>query len=316
MRWGATHAVNRGWLTVLLTSSVLLINLAQAAPDDPPAKKAPVQPTAYAPPADPGAGRATIDKTLKAATGDLVFSAPPRGSYEDEAATYLPITEFLSKVTGRNIVFKYSDNWLSYSKEMTAGRYDIVFDGPAFNGWRMQRLDHTPLMRLPEDFIFVVISRADNAQIKQLSDLAGRRVCAHAPPNLGTLTMLSQFENPARQPVIFETQGWDNSYKAMVDGKCVATVVPIKNLTKNDNGTTKVAKILYQHKALPNQALSVGPRIPTDMHAKIIQALLSDEGRRATANLRAVYAGKDLVPAARNDYVGLGSLLQSSLYYQ
>jgi ABC-type phosphate/phosphonate transport system substrate-binding protein len=259
---------------------------------------------------------ATPEKAVKNLNAELVFSAPPRGSYQEEVAIYQPIVDLLSKVIGRKVTYQYSDNWLSYSKDMTEGSYDIVFDGPAFNGWRIEKLSHTPIVRLPEDFVFVVITKADNDRVKQVKDLAGRMICAHAPPNLGTLTLLSQFDNPARQPVIIETKGWDNSYKAMLNGKCAATVVPIKNLTKNDAGDKKLTKTLYQHKAMPNQAISVGPRIAPELHKKIAQALLSEEGKQATVKLRSAYAGKDFVPTTRDEYAGMGDLLKSSLYYR
>lgn len=255
-------------------------------------------------------------KALENARSDLIFSAPPRGSYQDETAVYQPVVDFLSRVIGRKVVFQYADNWLSYSKEMTAGRYDIVFDGPAFNGWRIEKLGHSPLVRLPEDFVFVVIVKSDNDRIKQLKDLAGHKVCAHAPPNLGTLTLQAQFGNPARQPYITEVKGWDNAYKALMSGRCDATVLPIENLTKNEKGPSQATKIIYQHKAMPNQAVSVGPRIAPGLHAKIATALLSEEGRHATEKLRAAYAGKDFVPASRAEYSGLGDLLKTSLYYQ
>lgn len=270
----------------------------------------------YQPATPPSASLASPGKALQNARGDLVFSAPPRGSFQEESAMYQPVVEYLSRIIGRNVVFQHSDNWLSYSKDMTEGRFDIVFDGPAFNGWRIEKMGHTPLVKLPEDFVFVIVAKNDNDRVKQLKDLAGRKVCAHAPPNLGTLTLQAQFDNPAREPWIVEVKGWDNAYKALMKGECVATVLPIKNLTKNDKGPNRMAKILYQHKPLPNQAISVGARIPPALHAKIAQALLSDEGKRATEKLRAAYAGKNFVPASRAEYAGLGDMLKSSIYYR
>ena len=248
-------------------------------------------------------------------TNPLVFSAPPRGSYAEEVATYQPIVELLSEVLGRKVVYQYSDNWLTYSKDMTMGKYDLVFDGPAFNGWRAEHLGHVPLVKLPEDFVFVITARAGDKSINDVKDLAGRLVCAHAPPNLGTLTLLSRFDNPSRQPRIVETKGWDNGYRAMLDGKCVATVLPITNLQKLDNGPQRSTKTLYAHRALPNQALSVGPRVSPTLHARIAGTLLSERGRLATAKLRATYAGRDFVLAAREEYAGLGDLLRDSIYY-
>lgn len=253
-------------------------------------------------------------KSLTPKGTDFVFSAPPRGAYAEEVAIYQPIVEYLSKVTGQTFRYQYSDNWLTYSKDMTSGGYDLVFDGPAFNGWRMTRMQHTPLIKLPEDFVFVVVTRKDNAQITDIKQLAGRKVCAHAPPNLGTLTMLSQFDNPARQPSILETKGWDAAYQAVADGKCAGTVLPLQNLTKNDKDRNQM-RVLYKHRPMPNQAFSAGPRIPAAMQLKIKQALLSEEGRAVTSKLRALYAGKDFVTATPEEYAGLGQLLKDSLYY-
>lgn len=271
---------------------------------------------AFHPPAATTAPAPALNASKElSASREWIFSAPPRGAAKEEQAIYQPIVEFLSRTTGHKIVYKYSDNWLSYSKDMSFGQYDIVFDGPHFNGWRQDKLQHTPLLKLPDDMVFVVVSRADDAAVKDLKQLAGRRVCAHAPPNLGTLTMLSRFENPARQPVIVETQGWDGGYKGMLAGKCVGTVLPIKNLKKFD-GDKNAARILYQHRALPNQAISAGPAVPVGVQVKIANALLSEEGRQITQKLLDAYAAKSFVPATREEYAGLGMLLKDTLYYQ
>lgn len=299
-----------------MTWGLLVISPAHAAQDDPIKLDKAKNVAASYRPQESFQSVATPEKNLKNINSELVFSAPPRGSYQEEVAIYQPIVDLLSKVIGKKVTYQYSDNWLSYSKDMTEGNYDIVFDGPAFNGWRVEKLSHTPIVKLPDDFVFVIITKAENDRVKQVKDLAGRMICAHAPPNLGTLTMLSQFDNPARQPVIIETKGWDNAYKAMLDGKCTATVVPIKNLTKNDAGAKKLTKTLYQHKAMPNQAISVGPRIAPELHKKIAQALLTEEGKQATAKLRSAYAGKNFVPTTRDEYAGLGGLLKTSLYYR
>lgn len=243
----------------------------------------------------------------------LILSAPPRGTLADETQNYQPVADFLSRIVGKKVVYQYSDNWLSYTSDMTKGKFDFVFDGPHFNGWRMENQNHTPLVKLPEDFIFVVVVKADNASIQDMKKLAGRRICAHAPPNLGTLTMLKQFDNPSRQPLIIEVQGWDKSYNSLMAGKCVATVIPLKIKEKMDKGN--LTKILYRSQALPNQAISAGPRVAPEIQTKLKQALLSEEGKAATAKLRSAYAGKDFVSATREEYAGLGIYLNESTYY-
>jgi len=244
----------------------------------------------------------------------LIFGAPPRGTEAEEAATYAPLTEYLTQITGKKVLFEYAQNWLVYSKDMVDGKYDLVFDGPHFNGWRMARLNHTPLVRLPEGHVFVVVVRADDSHIHELRKLAGHTVCAHASPNLGTLALLSQFTNPVRQPVIMEVQGWDKAYEGLINGDCIAAVLPIKSLEKIENNRHQT-KIIYQHRSLPNQAISAGPRIPEAMQHKIAAALLSEESKGITSKLRAAYGSKDFVPANVDDYAGLGSYLNDVLYF-
>lgn len=245
------------------------------------------------------------------AGNSLILSAPPRGALAEETANYQPIADFLTRVTGKKVTYEHSDNWLSYTTNMTKGKYDFVFDGPHFNGWRMEKLNHTPLVKLPGDFIFVLVTRADNKSFTELKQLAGRRICAHAPPNLGTLHLQSQFDNPARQPIIVEVKGWENSYKSVIEGKCVATVLPLKINEKLDKGKN-LTRVLYKSKALPDQAISAGVRISPEMQVKVRDALLSVEGKAATNQLRTAYAGKDFVSATREEYAGLGVYLKDT----
>ena len=147
-----------------------------------------------------------------------MLSAAPR---EDEAtanAIYGPMAELLSKALGKPVVFRHVGNWGMYQGLMQKGAYDIVFDGPHFNSWRADNTSHNVLVKVPGDHVFVVLVRKDNDKIRELKQLAGRTMCAHAPPNLGTLTALNEFDNPSRQPIIVNVDGWKQIYDGMMSG--------------------------------------------------------------------------------------------------
>lgn len=243
----------------------------------------------------------------------LVFSAPPRETAEDGIRTYQPIVEYLSRITGKTIVYKRPTDWLTYQTEMLRGSYDLVFDGPHFNSWRISNLRHTALVKIADDLAFAVVVAKNNDRITNIKQLAGQKVCGMDPPNLGTLAVLSQFDNPIRQPIIINSVGWAKAYESVaIEKKCAAAIVPIANLKKFPNSENLV-RVVYKTKVLPNQAFSAGPRISPQDQATIATALLSKEGTAVISRLLATYASdQGLTFASKEDYAGLDVYLKDT----
>jgi len=225
---------------------------------------------------------------------------------------YGAIASYLSAAIGHRVIYKHPTNWLVYIDNMQHDVYDLVFDGPHFVSYRMARYKHVPLVKLPGQLDFVVISRKDDGQITELRDLAGRPVCAHASPSLATLTLQAQFDNPTRQPRIIETRGFENAYLGVLNKTCSAAPIPsevYKKFKKED--ARKRTRILYKSKPLPHQAFSAGSRLSPALRAKITAALLDQKGNQATAKLRKHFAnGKALTKADPKPYQGLAYLLK------
>ncbi len=255
------------------------------------------------------------NRPIGASTNEvMVLSAPPREGEIAAKEMYAPIAEYLSRATGKKVVFQYSRDWLSYQTEMKKGSYDIVFDGPHLNGWRAAKLQHNTLAKAPGEHVFVVAALKHDEKISEVRQLAGRRVCSMNPPNLGALTLLNEFSNPARQPVITHIDGWEEIYKGLIDGRCQAAVLPLKNLQKYDRGA--VTKILHRGPVFPNQAFSAGPRVTREDQAKLARALTAAESSAVTAKLREAYAIEGgFVPAKKEEYVGMAGILKDSWGY-
>lgn len=249
-----------------------------------------------------------------AGTG-YVFAAPPRESAQVAADVYGPVAEYLSKATGKPVTFRHTDNWVAYQTEMRKGQYDIVFDGPHFNGWRAGNLQHNILVKAPGVHGFVVVVRKDNVKIQELRQLVGRTLCGMSPPNFGTLTVLSEFDNPMRQPVLQSTEGWSSTYQSMLSGRCIAAILPARSLAKYDpqGGSTRV---VFRTAAAPNQAFSAGPRVTEDDQVKIVRALTTPEARTALARLRDSYAlNGDFLPASKHEYAAAAGILKDTWGY-
>jgi len=299
--------------------ALTVMTVATLADQDTPVKVAAIHKTAFTPPNATGAKPSLegVVRGMPAGADDvLVFSAPPRETEEEGIRTYQPVAEYLSRIIGRKIVYKHPSDWLTYQTEMQRGSYDLVFDGPHFNSWRQSNLQHHTLVKIVGENSFAVVVRKDDNRFTDIKQLAGQKVCGMDPPNLGTLAVLGQFNNPLRQPFIVNNLGWAKVYEGVaLEQKCAAGILPMANLKKFSNSENLV-RVLYQTKALPNQAFSAGPRISPQDQAAISAALISQEGASVTARLRAAYGGdRGLAYATQAEYAGLDSYLKNTWGY-
>lgn len=255
--------------------------------------------------------KASLRPALQTDERVYIFTAPPRETAKRGQETYGPIAEYLSAITGKKFVYRHPGSWLNYQSQMQKGKYDLVFDGPHFVSWRIKKIKHIPLVKIPGDFIFVFLTRKDNKKVTSLERLAGRSVCGHAPPNQGTLRLYNQFRNPSRQPVLRTVKGWRNIYKAMIAGKCEGAVVPLKIYKQMDPRGTAAKVLLITH-AAPGQAFTAGPNISADIRQKIIRGLVAPPGHQATLKLRTRFRARVLVMPVAQEYQGISVLLKDS----
>jgi ABC-type phosphate/phosphonate transport system substrate-binding protein len=250
-----------------------------------------------------------------AETTPLVLAAPPRDSAEEGMKRFGPVAEYLSAALGRKVVYRHPTTWGGYQADMQRGAYDIVFDGPHFNGWRIEKLHHHVLVKLPGEFVYTAVVRHDHNAVDNIRQLAGHKICAHAPPNLGTLIMYNQFDNPARQPVVVVTDGYDKIYKALVDGKCDAAMLPLHTVNKLDPSGSRV-RIVMRTPTMPEQAFSAGLRLSPGERARIAEALLSPGAAGPLAKFFETYGvGKGFASASDSEYTGLGQYLKDQWGY-
>lgn len=252
---------------------------------------------------------AKVSSIPGAKSNALILSSPPRETEEAAKKLYQPVAEYLSKVTGKKIVFKYPRTFGVYRTEMINGVYDIVFDGAQFTGYRVQQLKHNVLVKFPtENRSFVAFVRK-NEKINSLAELSSQTVCAQPPPSLGTLVMLTNFDSK-RQPLIVPMKGREAIYKGVAAGHCTAGVAPVPELKALDQAGAM--RIIFESAPMPDQAFSVGPRVSPEDQAKIAAALLAPEAAGPTEPIRVRFKGGDnFVPAKNEEYTPFAELLRS-----
>ena len=248
----------------------------------------------------------------------LILSAPPREDAAKGKELYEPLADLLSNVTGEKVEYVHPKGWLDYSTEMRAGKYDIVFDGPHFSAWRIAHLDHQPVARLPGTLDFVVIAYKDNKKMRNHHSVGRGTLCGMASPNLGTVSVLAEFQDSIVSPKVIEVKGgFKKVYLAFKEGKCDVAVlrdnVWNKFVSKEDK---RQLRVLYKIKPLPNQTITVGPRIKQKARLAIATALQSKDGAKAGDKIleRFSKTAKQFVKCDVAEYTDLEKLLEGVVF--
>ena len=252
-------------------------------------------------------------------SAQLIFTAPPRETPAAGKKLYTPLVEYLKVLLKTDVKYEHPLNWLNYQKHMRAGKYDIVFDGAHFVSWRVEHLNHEPLVKLPTPYQIVLYTSKDQTKLNSPVDLIGRRICGLGPPNLVTMLTLSQFPYPARQPIIIPVRGGQKGlFKAFQNGRCHAGT----NRThfyykKTPDDVRQDLKLLYKSKVISNQAISAGPRVTAVQRAKIKRSLSRDSaGVQATRPILDRFAkqAKAMAQTNSDDYQGYNRLLEGVVF--
>jgi len=217
----------------------------------------------------------------EAALADYLLSAPPRESKDGGIKTYGPIAEKLSELLGEKVVYEHAETWAAYTKNMREGRYDIIFDGPHFVGWRARHLKHTPVAKLPGDLEFYIVAHHDDPRIHTSRQLIGKKICAMPSPNLATGMIYSLFDNPVLQPTIYEVKGgMEKAYEAFLKGACDATVFRNNQYDKLPADEKAKLKIIVKTQPLPNQTFSISEKLLSHRQ-QLASFFQSDAGKQA-----------------------------------
>ncbi len=245
----------------------------------------------------------------------LVFTAAPRESAAKGQKLYGPVVDYISKVTGRATEYYNPGYWLRYQSDIKKFKYDFVFDGPHLASWRIKNIKHKPLVKLPGYLQFYFIARKNDRKVKVPTDLIYKKVCVIAPPNLTAVMLLNKLNDPVREPFLVSVKGGMGAIvKKLLAGGCSGAVVRSNFYdVKLKPELRDELKVIYTTEQLPNQVITVSDRISAEDRQKLVEALLSEAGKKALAPVIKRFGGKNVdsfVKAEEHEYDGYSSFLE------
>ena len=249
--------------------------------------------------------------TCQSVSANLVLSAPPLGKAAAERKVYEPVAAYLSGILGETVEYHHPSNFGLYQAEMQLGKYDIVFDGPHFSEWRVVKMNHEILVKAPGQIAFVVVVKDSDKEYQALSDLKGRSMCGLAPPNLATQTIFQQFK--IAEPHLLLSPSFQAAFKQMLAGKCTSVILAKNMYSRLASNALVKSRVIFTSREFPSLTLTASKKIGEAKLAELRKKLVSPEANTAMPGFMKQYtAGRGLMPANPEDYLGMEQLLKDS----
>ena len=219
--------------------------------------------------------------------------------------SFQPLASYLSSITGTDIKIKTYPNFITYWKETRDGLgYDLILDAAHFTGYRAKELDFEILAKIPGTVSYSVVV-PDSAMVIDIDELVGKKIATLGPPSMGAAKVSLLFDNPLRQPFIYETENSEKALDLLFTDEVDAAIIP----TPLVGALTGVAVVTTTD---PTQhiALSASPALAANLRLFIRDALIhansTQDGRKMLSAIG--FAGFENPDTER--YVMAADLLQ------
>lgn len=218
------------------------------------------------------------------ADDSLTLVIQPIYGMEKTHESFQPLASYLSRITGKNIKIKTYPNFLTYWNETRDGQgYDLILDAAHFTGYRAKELDFEILAKVPGTVSYSVIV-PDAAMVIDIDELVGKKIATLGPPSMGAAKVSLLFDNPLRQPFIYETENSEKALDLLFTDEVDAAIIP----TPLVGALTGVAVVTTTD---PTQhiALSASPVLDAGLRQFIRDALIhansTQDGRKMLSEI-------------------------------
>ncbi|GBE08812.1 ABC transporter, phosphonate, periplasmic substrate-binding protein [bacterium BMS3Bbin11] len=218
------------------------------------------------------------------ADDSLTLVIQPVYGMEKTHEAFQPLASYLSRITGKNIKIKTYPNFIVYWNETRDGQgYDLILDAAHFTGYRAKELNFEILAKVPGTVSYSVIV-PDSAMVIGIDELVGKKIATLGPPSMGAAKVSLLFNNPLRQPFIYETENSEKALELLFTDEVDAAIIP----TPLVGALTGVAVVTTTD---PTQhiALSASPVLDANLRQFIRDALIhansTQDGRKMLSEI-------------------------------
>lgn len=210
---------------------------------------------------------------------DLTLVIQPILGMEKTKDAFLPLATYISKITGKTVQIKTYPNFITYWNETrNGGDFDLILDAAHFTGYRAKELGFEILAKVQGTVSYSIIV-PDTALVLDIDELVGKKIATLGPPSMGAAKMALLFDNPLRQPFVYETENSEQALDLLATDEVDAAIIPTPLV-----GSLAGISVVTTTEPSQHIALSASPALSSDIRDYIRDGLIyansSLEGRQ------------------------------------
>ena len=214
----------------------------------------------------------------------LTLVIQPIFGMEKTNTTFQPLAKYISRITGRRVEIKTYPNFITYWNETrNGGDYDLILDAAHFTGYRAKELGFDILAKVQGTVSYSIVA-PETALILDIDELVGKKIATLGPPSMGAAKMALLFDNPLRQPFIYETENSEQALELLATDEVHAAIIPTPLV-----GSLAGISVVTTTEPSQHIALSASPGLARDTREYIRDALIfassTSEGRKMLSDI-------------------------------
>jgi len=246
----------------------------------------------------------SIQQSAARANDSLSLVIQPIFGMEKTRQSFQPLAEYLSGVTGKTVEIKTFPNFIAYWNETrNAGSHDLVLDAAHFTGYRAKELGFDILAKVPGTVTYSVVV-PETALVLEVEELVGKKIATLGPPSMGAAKVSLLFDNPLRQPFIYETENSEKALDLLFNDDVDAAIIPTPLVRSLEGVSVVMTTEPSQH-----IALSASPRLSADIRHYIQDALINANSTQQGRNMLSAIGFEKFESPSKDSYILAADLL-------
>lgn len=234
----------------------------------------------------------------------LTFGVVPQQSALKLANNWVPILNYLSAVTGYELVFKTAPDIEEFERRCAKGEYDLGYMNPAHYAMFSRQTGYRAFAKEKNVRIKGIIVVRKDAPYHTVAELAGKAMAFPSPAAFAASVLPRLYLKQAQIDIIPNyVNSHDSVYLSVVKGLYPAGGGIVRTLNSMESGVRDELRILWESPGYTPHAFAAHPRVPDEMVGRIQKAMgLLSEDLTAVSILKAAEFFNGFEPASDSDW--------------